>query len=122
MKNYIVFDLEWNQSIEGKEHSIEHFPFEIIEIGAVKLDERRNMVSEFHGLITPQVYVELHRKILEVTHMDMETLKREGTIIPGGHKGIFRMVRSRLPFLHLGSDGPDGAAAEYGVLPGGDPI
>ena len=35
MKNYIVFDLEWNQSIEGKEHSIEHFPFEIIEIGAV---------------------------------------------------------------------------------------
>ena len=55
MKNYIVFDLEWNQSIEGKEHSIEHFPFEIIEIGAVKLDEKRNMVSEFHGLITPQV-------------------------------------------------------------------
>ena len=82
MKNYIVFDLEWNQSIEGKEHSIEHFPFEIIEIGAVKLDERRNMVSEFHGLITPQVYVELHRKILEVTHMDMETLKREGRLFP----------------------------------------
>ena len=107
MKNYIVFDLEWNQSIEGKEHSIEHFPFEIIEIGAVKLDERRNMVSEFHGLITPQVYVDI---------------EAGGEIIPGGHKGIFRMVRSRLPFLHLGSDGPDGAAAEYGVLSGGDPI
>ena len=112
MKNYIVFDLEWNQSIEGKEHSIEHFPFEIIEIGAVKLDEKLNMVSDFHGLITPQVYVELHRKILEAG----------GKVIPGGHKGIFRMVRSRLPFLHLGSDGPDGAAAEYGVLPGGDSI
>ena len=52
MKNYIVFDLEWNQSIEGKEHSIEHFPFEIIEIGAVKLDEKLNMVSEFQTAVS----------------------------------------------------------------------
>ena len=36
--NYIVFDLEWNQSAEGKECSVEHMPFEIIEIGAVKLN------------------------------------------------------------------------------------
>ena len=28
--NYIVFDLEWNQSAEGKECSVEHMPFEII--------------------------------------------------------------------------------------------
>lgn len=26
--------------------------------------------------------MELHRKILEVTHMDMETLKREGRLFP----------------------------------------
>ena len=39
MKNYIIFDLEWNQCTEGKENSIEHFPFEIIEIGGVKMDE-----------------------------------------------------------------------------------
>ena len=37
MKTYIVFDLEWNQSPQGKEGSIENFPFEIIEIGAVKV-------------------------------------------------------------------------------------
>ena len=121
MKNYIVFDLS-EPGIEGKEHSIEHFPFEIIEIGAVKLDERRNMVSEFHGLITPQVYVELHRKILEVTHMDMETLKREGRLFPEVIKEFLEWCGSRLPFLHLGCDGPDGTAAEYGVLPGGDSI
>ena len=35
--NYIVFVLEWNQSAEGKECSVEHMPFEIIEIGAVKI-------------------------------------------------------------------------------------
>lgn len=103
MKNYIVFDLEWNQSIEGKEHSIEHFPFEIIEIGAVKLDEKLNMVSEFHGLITPQVYVELHRKILEVTHMDMETLKREGRLFPEVIKEFLEWCGSDCRFCTWGA-------------------
>ena len=36
MKNYIIFDLEWNQSPRGREDSVADFPFEIIEIGAVK--------------------------------------------------------------------------------------
>ena len=37
--NYIVFDLEWNQSPGGKRWSNSRLPFEIIEIGAVKVDE-----------------------------------------------------------------------------------
>ena len=78
MKNYIIFDLEWNQCTEGKENSIEHFPFEIIEIGGVKMDEEFRMISEFHKLITPQVYTEMHYKIMEVTHMDMGQLRQEG--------------------------------------------
>lgn len=82
MKNYIVFDLEWNQSSEGKNNSVEHFPFEIIEIGAVKLDEGFQMVSEFHKLITPQVYTRLHYKISEVTHMDIKELNRDGELFP----------------------------------------
>lgn len=31
--NYIVFDLEWNQSPEGKERSDRYLQFEIVEIG-----------------------------------------------------------------------------------------
>ncbi len=77
-KNYIVFDLEWNQSPEGKENSVESMPFEIIEVGAVKMDGDFSVISEFHRLITPQVYPQLHRKISEVTHMDMTELKRGG--------------------------------------------
>ena len=75
MKNYIVFDLEWNQSANGKERSIPHFPFEIIEIGAVKLNETFQMVDEFHRLIRPQVYTQMHHAISEVTHMDMNGLR-----------------------------------------------
>lgn len=54
--NYIVLDLEWNQSPHGKEGTIEHFPFEIIEIGAVKLDETFCEIGEFHRLISPVAY------------------------------------------------------------------
>ena len=35
--NYIVFDLEWNQSPGGKKYSNSRLPFEIIEIGAVRM-------------------------------------------------------------------------------------
>lgn len=78
MKEYIVLDLEWNQSPGGKEESVEGLPFEIIEIGAVKLDLEFKAVSEFHRLIKPRVYQQIHFKISEVTHMDMEELKNEG--------------------------------------------
>lgn len=78
MDNYIVFDLEWNQSPHGKEASVEDFPFEIIEIGAVKLDGQFHMVDEFHRLIRPQVYTQMHYVISEVTHMNMEELRQSG--------------------------------------------
>ncbi|MEG2699668.1 MAG: 3'-5' exonuclease, partial [Hungatella sp.] len=78
MKNYIVFDLEWNQSPQGKDNSIEELPFEIIEIGAVKLDENFQSISEFHKLVLPKVYQQMHYKISEVTHMNMAQLRLEG--------------------------------------------
>lgn len=78
MNNYIVFDLEWNQSPQGKENSIEELPFEIIEIGAVKLNDRFQIISEFHKLISPKVYHQMHFKISEVTHMDMAELRKAG--------------------------------------------
>ena len=43
--NYIVFDLEWNQSPGGKRWSNSRLPFEIIEIGAVKLNEKKEIVD-----------------------------------------------------------------------------
>jgi len=78
MRNYIIFDLEWNQSPKGKTGRVEHFPFEIIEIGAVKLDETFRLHSEFHRLIRPQVYTQMHSVISEVTRMNMEELQKTG--------------------------------------------
>ena len=38
--NYIVFDLEWNQSHIGQAGEHPRMPFEIIEIGAFKLNKK----------------------------------------------------------------------------------
>ncbi len=78
MSSYIILDLEWNQSSGGKEYSNEDLPFEIIEIGAVKLNEKLEYISKYHKLISPQVYEQLHYKISEVTHLNMHKLQKEG--------------------------------------------
>ena len=76
--NYIVLDLEWNQSPNGKEDSVEHLPFEIIEIGAVKLNSERQIIDQYQVLIQPRVYKKLHHRTREIIQMDMKLLEREG--------------------------------------------
>lgn len=74
--NYIVLDLEWNQSNTGKEKEISALPFEIIEIGAIKLNDECVMISEFCELVKPQVYLEMHKITSKLIHMQMEELER----------------------------------------------
>jgi len=69
--NYIIFDLEWNQS-SRKEREEPHLPFEIVEIGAVKLNERREVVDTFERRVRPQVYLSMHRITGELIGLKME--------------------------------------------------
>lgn len=69
--NYIVIDLEWNQSNTMSEQAM---PCEIIEIGAVKLDEDRNMIGKFSEVIRPQLYMELHYITRSITHIKKDEL------------------------------------------------
>lgn len=72
--NYIVFDLEWNQSPNGKKYSNKKLPFEIIEIGAVKMNEKKEKIDTFHRLIKPRVYKWIHDSIHEVIHVNYRDL------------------------------------------------
>lgn len=74
--NYIVLDLEWNQSeYTSKDMPMEGLPFEIIEIGAVKLNENREYVDEFHQIIAPRVYSHMHHITGAITSITMEELR-----------------------------------------------
>ena len=73
--NYIVFDLEWNQSPDGKEAEHPLLPFEIIEIGAQKLDEQLVPVDAFHAIIKPTIYRKLHpctREVIGITEKELK--------------------------------------------------
>ena len=78
LMNYIVFDLEWNQCPYGKGQENERIPFEIIEIGAVKLNSERQIIDQYQVLIQPRVYKKLHHRTREIIQMDMKLLEREG--------------------------------------------
>ena len=75
MSNYIIFDLEWNQgeapvTVDGKTLS-----FEIVEIGAVKLNEEKKKVGEFSRLIKPQIHKQMHKITGKLIHLTMEDLE-----------------------------------------------
>lgn len=74
--NYIIMDLEWNQSSTGEEEVSKILPFEIIEIGAIKLNDERKMISEFSELVKPQVYHEMHRITRKLIHLQMNQLEQ----------------------------------------------
>ena len=73
--DYVIFDLEWNQCPYGKEKENPKLPFEIIEIGAVKMDSRRNVVGTFHRIVKPVVYQHLHHRTREVIGLTEEELE-----------------------------------------------
>lgn len=74
--NYIILDLEWNQSSTGEEEVTKVLPFEIVEIGAVKLNSRREMIGEFSELVKPQVYHEMHQITKRLIHLQIEQLEK----------------------------------------------
>lgn len=73
--NYVVFDLEWNQAADLRTRTANSLLFEIIEIGAVKLNENREQIGEFHELIRPQVFHTMNQVTGELIHLKMEQLE-----------------------------------------------
>lgn len=72
--DYVIVDFEWNQSPYGKGTGKKKLPFEIIEIGAVKLDENRNIIDTFDAVIQPKVYKKLHHMTQELTGITQEEI------------------------------------------------
>ena len=74
--NYIVLDLEWNQCPYGKDREDPRLPFEILEIGAVKMTGEKEIADTFNETICPVVYKQLHFRTREIVDYQMEDLKK----------------------------------------------
>ena len=74
---YIVLDMEWNQPWDMKK-AIRvpiYLKGEIIQIGAVKLDDKFNIVDTFKALISPVYYKKMHSKVSKLTKIKTSDLK-----------------------------------------------
>lgn len=76
--HYIVLDLEWNQPISYHSPAYKSVGgkllFELIQIGAVRVNERMEVEDSFSQLIQPQHYVKLHPRIARITHISQADL------------------------------------------------
>lgn len=79
--NYVVFDLEWNQPIKPGDAESNALPFEIIEVGAVLLNEKKQIVGEFSEIVKPKVYHEINSFTRELVNLPMKQL-RKGSPFP----------------------------------------
>ena len=59
-KTYVILDLEWNGTYSRR---IKGFINEIIEFGAVKVDESLDILDTYEALVRPQVGKKISGKI-----------------------------------------------------------
>lgn len=103
--NYIVLDLEWNQSRHPRE-TVEkplHLSGEIIQIGAVRLNEKFVIKKELRLAVMPQYYKKVHRKVAQITGVTEADLKR-GLPFPKALKKLQKFCGKDVVFLTWGPD------------------
>lgn len=69
---FVILDLEWNGTYSRR---IKGFINEIIEFGAVKVDESLNIIDTFEALVRPQVGKKISGKIKTLTSITNEDLQ-----------------------------------------------
>ena len=75
---YIVMDLEWNQPTSFNTPVFRQIGdsllFEVIQIGAVKLDDQFQLMEELSIPVRPTHYVNIHPRVRRMTHLGREEL------------------------------------------------
>lgn len=73
--NYIIFDLEWNNAYNYKTQKGMN---EIIEIGAVKLNNNLEITDTFKQLIKPRISKKLGSRFKSLTNISMAEINESG--------------------------------------------
>ena len=105
-RNLVLFDLEWNIGYESyifNYHGVQqNLRGEIIEIGAVKIDEDANVLDTFSIHLRPRIFRKLQHHIAKVTGLTQEDLDQGAPIVQG--------LRRFMQWC-----GPDAEFAEWGL-------
>lgn len=98
---YVVFDLEWNQPFDVSATVVNpvYLSGEIVEIGAVKLNESFEVVDELRLLIKPRFYEKMHRRIATLTGVHDRDLQERGVPFPEACEAFFRWCGEEFTFI-----------------------
>ena len=84
--DYIVLDMEWNQPWPGSPSAKKVLPVairgEIIQIGAVRVTQDRQVKDEFQVLVKPRYYRRLNRRVSKLTGIKDSQLRENGVPFP----------------------------------------
>lgn len=80
---YIVMDLEFNQPFDfergEKTAAVAECPFEIIQIGAVKMDAHFHIADTLNVMVKPQLYKRIHPFVEKITGLKRAMFKNAPT-------------------------------------------
>ena len=74
--NYVILDLEWNTAYSKSEGQ---FINEIIEFGAVKLNEKLKVIDEFSSFVRPQIEKKLRSRVKTLTNISNHDVENAET-------------------------------------------
>ena len=105
--NYVVVDLEWNQAMSSRSSVFNKLPIhlrgEIIEIGAVKLNEDMTPGEEFTIDVKPIYFRRMHYKVKKITGFDKDRLAN-GVTFPEAIEQFRQWCGDDVTFLTWGCD------------------
>ena len=105
--NLVVLDLEWNQAMSSKSEVFNRLPIhlrgEIIEIGAVKLNDDLSLGEEFTVDVKPVYFRRMHYKVKKITGFDKERLAL-GLSFPEAMEKLRQWCGDDVTFLTWGWD------------------
>ena len=105
--NYVVVDLEWNQAMSSKSSVFNKLPIhlrgEIIQIGAVRLNEDMTPGEEFQIDVKPVYFKRMHYKVKKLTGFDKERLSH-GVSFPEALAQFREWCGDGVTFLTWGYD------------------
>ena len=106
--NYIVLDLEWNQAYVQKAIAVQkrlcaRLRGEVIQIGAVKLDEDGNICGSYSINVKPKYFLKIHRHVMLLTGITQEMMDM-GAPLDEAIASFFKFCGDDAVFLTWGPD------------------
>lgn len=105
---YVTLDLEWNQAYAQKALAVQRqlacrLRGEVIQIGAVKLDENMNICGSYQIIVKPRYFKKIHRHVSELTGISQEKMDL-GTPLEEAAERFKRWCGNDYAFLTWGPD------------------